>query len=261
MNVFKTENISHSFNGKKVLDNVSLQIGEGEFFAIAGPNGSGKTTLLKILNGILAPSSGEVFLFEKSVSKYRLKEKSKILGILPAEIEAFEDFTVKDVVLMGRSPHLKWWKDYTPFDEDIADTILAELKIEHLALRAVGSLSSGEKQKVFIAQALCQFPKVLLLDEPTSHLDIHHQIEIFLLLDALCKEKKLTIIVVSHDINLLSRYCQKLLLLKEGSIAACGDPRQVITCENILNVYGAVSSIAQVTPDGRPHVYITGIKK
>jgi iron complex transport system ATP-binding protein len=257
MNAFRVKNISYSFNGVSILKEVSFDIGRGDFFAIAGPNGAGKSTLLKILSGILKLQLGELSVFDKPLETYKCSDIAKVIAVLPAEIYIPYDFTVKEIVLMGRSPHITWWKDYSKKDEFIAEKILSELKLEKFACRNLNSLSSGERQKVFIAQALCQEPKILLLDEPTSHLDIKHQIEIFSLLNGLCRSRGITITVVSHDINLLSRYSSKLLMLKGGTLKAFGTPDEVITRENIMAVYGADSSIAKVTPYARPHVYIT----
>jgi iron complex transport system ATP-binding protein len=259
MNIFTVKNLSYSFNGKNVLDDICFDIEQGEFFGIAGPNGAGKSTLLRILACVLHSKAGKVFLADKPLKSFQRQQMSQLLAVLPAEIYVPYDFSVREIILMGRSPHIKWWKDYSAKDENVAERIMTELHIANLAERNLNSLSSGERQKVFIAQALCQFPKVLLLDEPTSHLDIHHQIEIFSLLEKLCKTKKLTIVVVSHDINLLSRYCRKILMLKDGRINSCGPAQEVITQQNISDVYGASSSIAKVTPFGHPHVYITGI--
>lgn len=261
MTAIKAEEISCSFNGTSVLKNVSFDIVSGDFFAIAGPNGAGKSTLLRILSGILKPQSGRVSVFGKSLQTYEQSDLAKVMAVLPAEVYIPYDFTVKEIVLMGRSPYLPWWKDYTKKDEAVTERILSELKLEKFTLRSLNSLSSGERQKVFIAQALCQNPKILILDEPASHLDIRCQIEIFSILTALCRGKEITVIVVSHDINLLSRYCSKLLMLKKGTVKACGSPEETITGENINAVYDAESSIAKVTPSGRPHVYITDIKK
>jgi iron complex transport system ATP-binding protein len=259
MTAFEVENISYSFNGNEVLKNVSFDVGAGEFFGISGPNGAGKSTLLKILSKVLKSQSGAILILGKSLEDFRYPDIAKVMGVLPAEIYIPYDFTVADIVLMGRTPHIAWWKDYGRQDRIIAAQILAELKIESFAHRSLNSLSSGERQKVFIAQALCQEPRILLLDEPTSHLDIKHQIEIFSLLTKQCIGKGFTIVVVSHDINLLSRYCSKMLMLKSGCVKAFGSPSEVITRENIFAVYGADSSIANVTPSGRPHVYITDV--
>lgn len=259
MTAFKVENISYSFNGNAILKNVSFAVGLGEFFAVAGPNGAGKSTLIRILGRALKHHSGKISFLGKSFENYRQSGIAKVMAVLPAEIYIPYDFTVGEIVLMGRSPYVLWWKDYSRKDKLIAGEIMTDLKIENLSHRNINSLSSGERQKVFIAQALCQEPKILLLDEPTSHLDIKHQIEIFSLLSKLCREKNLTIIVVSHDINLLSRYSSKLLMLKSGFVKALGSPQEIITRENIFALYGADSSVANVTPHCRPHVYITDV--
>lgn len=260
MKALKAENVSYCVNGNTILNNVSFDIETGDFFAIAGPNGAGKSTLLKILSGIFEYKSGKIFVFAKSLADYRHGSIAKVMAVVPAEIYIPYDFTVEEIVLMGRSPYVDWWKDYDNKDKLIARRILTELKIENFAARSLNSLSSGERQKVFIAQALCQEPKILLLDEPTSHLDIKHQIEIFSILSELCSKKGITIIVVSHDINLLSRYSSELLMLKEGNVKALGSPQDIITRRNISLLYGADCSVANVTPSGRPHVYITDIK-
>jgi len=261
MKILETVNITHRFSDsdKNTLSDISFSIEEGSFFGIAGPNGSGKSTLLRILSGILTPSGGAVMMSDRLLTEYNTDKKSRIMAVMPAETFMPYNFSVREITIMGRAPHLKWWQEYSAQDEAIADDTLKNLKLDHLADRPLNSLSSGEKQKVFIAQALCQHPKILLLDEPTSHLDINRQAEIFNLLKTLSVEKAITVAVVSHDINLISQYCSSMILLKEGKTVATGAPSEIINSANMKKVYETDVTIYINPANGRPHVHVTGL--
>lgn len=241
--MIKVKNISYKVGTKQILKDVSFKTKNGEIFGLAGQNGSGKTTLLNIASGFLNNFSGDVFIDDKNIKDYGVKELALKISYLPAEIYLPYDFTAHQIVLMGRNPHLKIYQDYAKKDFELVDKAFEILKISNLKNRVVNNLSSGEKQKIFIAQALCKGSKILLLDEPTSHLDIKNQVEIFKILKNLTTKQKITCLVVSHDINLLSKYSENLALLKDGQLLVIGNPKDIITEENIEKAYQIKSEI------------------
>lgn len=233
--------VSFQYNSTLSLDKVSLKLYESETLGIIGPNGSGKTTLLKCINKILKPKGGSIFLNGNNVHKMSRMEIAKHIGYVPQSSTSAQALTVFEVVLMGRRPHIGWQSS----DKDIekAWEVLGLLKIESLAMRSFNELSGGEQQRVIIARSLAQEAKILLLDEPTSNLDIRHQLEVMELSRELVDKQKLTVVVAIHDLNLASRYCDKIVMMKTGQIVAAGKPTDVLTPENIKSVYGVEVAI------------------
>ncbi|MBI4656335.1 MAG: ABC transporter ATP-binding protein [Elusimicrobia bacterium] len=244
MPVLEVKNLSFGYNGAGVLKNVSFSLDKGDFTGILGHNGSGKSTLLKIISGILTSDSGAILLNGKPVLSYSRQETARLIGHVPSEIFVPYEFTVFETVLMGRSPYLNWWQGYGRRDFIKTHEVLERAGISHLKNRHLNSLSSGEKQLVFIAQALAQEPEILILDEPTSHLDINHKIEIFALLSGLIKEKGISVIVVTHDLNLAAGYCNKILLLRNGETIYFGNTREGLETEKISRSYGVKNTEA-----------------
>ncbi|KAA0003645.1 MAG: ABC transporter ATP-binding protein [Thermoplasmata archaeon] len=230
--------IDFYYDSIKALENVSFEIKEGEVLGIIGPNGSGKTTLLRCINMVLKPKVGVVLIDNKNISEFDRKEIAKNIGVVPQNSTIHFPFTVFDIVLMGRTPYIDKLKGESSKDLEITEEVMKITNIKHLAARQINEISGGEKQRVIIARALAQEAKILLLDEPTLHLDINHQIEILELIVNIAKKKNLIVIMVSHDLSLASRYCDKLLLLHKGSIYSIGTAAEVLTTENIKNVYG-----------------------
>ena len=223
------------YGDKKVLEKICFSAENG-FTGIIGPNSSGKTTLLKSISRVLKPKKGVILLDGKDVYELKAKDIAKRLAVVPQETSTKFDFTVMDVVLMGRNPHLGRFEIEDANDMEIAQKAMKLTNTRHLADRSIMELSGGERQRVIIARALTQEPRILLLDEPTSHLDINYQIEILDLIKRLSKE--LVVIAVFHDLNLAARYCDELLLLSDGKIFTKGLPEDVITPKNIEAVYG-----------------------
>lgn len=221
----------------KALKNITFSVREGEFAGILGPNGSGKTTLLKALSRTLKPRVGTVFLDDINIYDMKSKEVAKNVAVVPQEAIATFDFTALDVVLMGRNPYIDRFKMESREDLAIAKRVMELTNTWNLADRPVNELSGGEKQLVIIARALTQEPKVLLLDEPTTHLDISHQINIMDIIRGVCKEKKLVVLAVFHDFNLATRYCDSAMLVNNGRIFSIGPIDAVLTGENIKKVF------------------------
>ncbi|HDN97726.1 MAG TPA: ABC transporter ATP-binding protein, partial [bacterium] len=234
----KIKNISFSYDSVDALKNISFEAEEGEILGIIGPNGSGKTTLLKCINRVLKPKEGVVMLDDMDLSVLNQREIAQKIGVVPQQSFSQFPFTVFDIVLMGRYPYITRFGGEKKEDFDMVEECLNLCGISHLAERLIIEISGGEYQRVIIARALAQNPKVLLLDEPTLHLDINHQIELLELLKSLAKKKNLIIIMVSHDLNLASRFSDKILILKEGKIYRAGLPEEVLTPQIIKEVYG-----------------------
>jgi iron complex transport system ATP-binding protein len=245
--------LSFNYAAFQVLKDVELKMELGEMLSIVGPNGSGKSTLLKCINRILKPKQNTVLIDGQDASKFKIKELSKIMGYVPQSSTSTFPFTVFDVVLMGRAPYIHW--NLGDQDTEVVAEMLELLGISELAMRHFNELSGGEQQKVIIARALAQQPQILLLDEPTSSLDIKHQLEILCILKGLTLTKERAVIVSMHDLNLASRFSDVMVMLKQGHIYAVGAPEDVLTEKNIETVYGIKAKVSasiigkpQVTP-------------
>lgn len=225
------------YGSLKVLNNVNFSINAGEFVGLLGPNGSGKTSLLKTISRSLKPKVGTIYLNEADIYRMKGREAAKNVAVVPQDTSVTFDFTALDIVLMGRHPYISRFKIESEKDIVIAKKAMELTDTWHLAERPINELSGGEKQLVIIARALTQEPKVLLLDEPTTHLDINHQIEIMDLLREICKKRKLVVLAVFHDFNLAARYCDSAILLKNGNIFSIGPINMVLTSENIKKVF------------------------
>ncbi|RLE50425.1 MAG: heme ABC transporter ATP-binding protein [Candidatus Methanomethylicota archaeon] len=238
----------------KALERVTLEVHEGEFLGIVGPNGSGKTTLIRAIAKILKPKIGAIFLDEEDISNVSGVELAKKVAVVPQETAVTFSFTALDIVLMGRNPHLSKFSFERKEDFDIAKWAMELTNTWHLANRPITELSGGEKQRVIIARALAQKPRVMMLDEPTSHLDISHQIEILELLKKLCLEERLTVIAVFHDLNLAARYCDRMALMHQGKIIAVGSPEEVLTAENIEKAFSVKVEVRRHPTTGALYV-------
>ncbi|KMY69042.1 iron ABC transporter ATP-binding protein [Desulfocarbo indianensis] len=238
----ETRGLHFSYNGRPVLAGLSLSLARGESVGILGVNGAGKSTLLRCLNRNLKPQKGAVLVEGRNLADLSGEEIARLLGYVPQN--RFTDpLNVFDSVLLGRKPHIKW--QASGRDLQVVAEVLAQMGLEKLAMRPVASLSGGEAQKVVIARALAQEPRMLLLDEPTSNLDLRNQLELMRLLGRVMKDKGIGAAVCLHDINLALRYMTRLVLLKEGGIKAILTPEQ-LSPELISEVYGVEVILAQV---------------
>src|SRR6185436_10315388 len=222
---------------QRVLDDVSLQVQRGSVVGLLGPNGSGKTTLLKIIAGVLKAPSGRVLIDGQAIEQLTRRDLARRLAVVPQEPQTTFDFTVIDMVLMGRYPHLGAFQLEGAADQAIARDALAATGTSALEARPFATLSGGEKQRVVIASALAQSSDVLLLDEPTAALDLGYQLEITALLRRLNAERGTTMIVSTHDLNLAAALCERVVLLKQGRVVAHGETEATLTAENIRLLY------------------------
>ncbi len=229
--------INFSYSKEPILTDFSFSIEEAMIAAIIGPNGSGKTTLLKIINGILFPANGSLLINGVDSRRWPRKELAKTVAIVPQENFSIFPFYAEEIVLMGRFPHLKNHQFEGKKDYRIAHEAMEKTATLAFASRRYDQLSAGERQRVLIARALAQEPKILLLDESTVFLDLQHQMRFLSLLRQLNKEQNLTIIFVTHDINLAAAHADRIILLYCGKNYAIGSPAEVITAENIKKVY------------------------
>jgi iron complex transport system ATP-binding protein len=237
-----------------VLRDVTFQVCEGEILGIMGPNASGKTTMLRLMDGILEPQRGNVLLQGEDIRTLRRRQIAQRIGVVAQEPPSLYAFSVVEVVLMGRFAHLPFLGFEARRDLEIARESLERTGCAHLFGRRVNELSGGERQRVLIARALTQEPQILLLDEPTAHLDLRHQLEFLDLLLRLHQEKGMTIVWVSHDLNLASIACQRLILLKDGEVHALGQPCEVLTAEKIEEVYGRRVVVDRNPQRGTPRI-------
>ena len=248
----KIDGLTFSYSSTPVLKDITLDLTGPKFVSILGPNGVGKSTLIHCINKILSPTGGTVMLDGKDVKDITIKEMAKQVGYVPYSANDTFPLTVVDTVLMGRHPHSKWGS--LDKDLDIVYDTLKMLGISHLAMRNFNELSAGQHQKVMLARGLVQEPKVLLLDEPTSNLDIRHQLDVTKMLKRLSEEKGILVIMISHDISIAAKFSDEIIMLRDGAIYAAGTPNEVITEPNLEAVYGVKSRI--VDDDGRPHVIL-----
>jgi len=248
--------VNSGYGDINILKDITFNIGIGSFTGIIGPNGSGKSTLLRTATKVLMPFKGEVYLDNKNLHGISLKEMAKLAAVVSQDTLFMFPFRVLDVVLMGRIPYINRLGFESKEDLDIALSSLKSVDALHLKDRFIDELSGGERQRVIIAKALSQEPKVLFLDEPTTHLDISHQIDIFSLLRSLNKEKGLTVITILHDLNLASEYCDELILLDEGSLKTQGSPKEVLDYKTIEEVYKTPVIVKENPLTSRPHVFL-----
>lgn len=252
--MIEVHSVSFRYHDDWVLRDVSFRVEKGEFVGVIGPNGSGKTTLLKILYRLLAPQKGEVLFELTPMKKMDRADIAKRIAVVAQETHLLFPFSVLDTVLMGRSPHLGHLMFESEKDMEIAKKAMEWTKILSFSERSMDELSGGERKRVFIARALAQEPEVILLDEPTANLDIHHQMDFLDLILTLNRERGLTIVMASHDMNIASEFCDRLILLQGGGIYKAGTPDQVITKENIEKVYGCEVWVDQNPFSGMPRI-------
>jgi len=246
------QDLHFRYDGGDVLKDVSLELKEGEILAVLGPNASGKTTLLKNLAGLLTPSSGRVTFGDREAAAIPHQERARKIAYVPQSEETFLDFSAEQIVLMGRAPYLGAWGFETPEDRAKAREAMERTFTWDLRERALDELSGGERQRVILARALAQEARILLLDEPTSHLDVRYQKEILDICAALNAEQGLSIVMTLHDLNLAALYAHRLVLLRDGRIFRSGKPGEVLTAEAIQDVFGVAMDVRKDPKSGLP---------
>ncbi|AEB08470.1 ABC transporter ATP-binding protein [Desulfobacca acetoxidans] len=248
------EQVFVGYGDRPILHDLSFEVATGSFFIVIGPNSSGKTTLAKTLAGIIRPLGGKVEILGRPLASYSRKSLARQVAVVPQYSPIEAPFSVTEVVLMGRSPHLSLAGLETNRDLRIAAEAMEATNVTHLAKRRLNQLSGGELQRVVIARAICQQPQIIILDEPTASLDLAHQVHIMDLMEKLKKERGFTIIMISHDLNLAAMYGDTLLLLHKGRVASQGCPSTVLTYEQLEQIYGCILLVGENPLMHRPQV-------
>jgi len=252
----KVSNLWAGYHNNVVIKGISFEIWKGDFLGIIGPNGSGKSTLLRLMTKVLAPRSGNVLFEGRDIGDIGLKEFCRKVSFVPQDTIINFSFSVEEIVLMGRIPHLRRMQFETRKDLSMARNALSLTDTLHIKEKEINEISAGERQRVIIAKALAQEPVLLFLDEPTSHLDIGHQVQILDLLKKLNKEQNLTVVMVMHDLNLASEYCSRILLLNDGTAFKDGTPEEVLTYQNIESIYKTVVVVKKNPISSKPYIVL-----
>ena len=249
------ENLNVGYDRKPVLRGVRVRVAQGEMVGIIGPNGSGKSTLLKAIGRLLKPNSGAIYLSGRDLSELPAGEMAKRMSSLPQAPPTPDELSVRELIGYGRYPHVSWLKRFGDADRQIIENAIGICSLEPLAERKLSTLSGGERQKAWIAMAMAQQPKAMLLDEPVTFLDINHQLEVMDLVSDLNRRQKITVIAVLHDLNLAARYCPRLIAIKSGRIYSDGGAGEVIQPDVLREVFGIGARIGQDPLTRRPVCY------
>lgn len=248
------DRVHFRYGGRVVLDRIDLDVPVGSFSALVGSNGAGKTTLLELASGALQPSEGQVTLDGRDLRSVPPRERGRRIAVVPQSLAIAFDYTVRELVALGRTPHFSWFGREGPADRDAIARALSATETEHLAERSVLHISSGERQRVLLALALAQQPDVLLLDEPTANLDVAHQAAILELVREWNRASGLTVLAAIHDLNLATLFFDRVVALSKGRLIADGNPREVVTPRLVAEVFGAEVVVIEHPSEGVPLV-------
>ena len=238
------------------MEDISFGLEKGFFLSILGPNGSGKTTLLKIIAGLFKQDKGEIKINGKEISSYGKKELASLISYVPQTIYSVFPYSVYEIVMMGRNPYLNMFGIEKKKDVEIVEEYLRLLEICDIKEKGINEVSGGEAQRAFIARALAQEPELILLDEPNAHLDIKHQILIFEILSKLIEKKNISVVSVSHNLNLIAQFTDRVIALKNGRLILDGDKRTILSSENINNIFEVNSVVKKNTEDDSMSIII-----
>ena len=261
MNPLEIRDLKYSYNKYPVLDGIELDVREGEILGILGPNGCGKTTLLKNLNKNLSPMGGCIMLDGTDLDTLAKRDIAKTVAVVPQTNEIRFSFTAREIVSMGRMPFQRTMEGESREDAKIVDEAIEKVGLTHLAGRHINTMSGGERQRVMIARALAQTPKILLMDEPTLHLDINTQLEALDLIYELSKKSGLTVVIVSHDLPMVAKYCDRIAMIHDHKVMCCGTPEEVLTPENMRIVFSIDAELGYDSKTGARTVFLHGVAK
>lgn len=254
MNCISVDSVTVRAGTRTILDRLTCVVREGDFLVIIGPNGAGKTTLLKTLCGLTPVTSGEIAVMGRPLPDYSRRQLAVTLALVPQNLNLEFAFTVEETVLMGRAPHLGLLEREQRADYAIARQAMAFTDVAHLAGQRLDQLSGGERQRTMIARAICQQPKIMLLDEPTTALDPSHQLRIMELMQRLRHEENMTVVMVSHDLNLAALFASRILLVKDGAVLCSGSPAEILTPDNLQRAYSCTMHVDTHPLTGTPRV-------
>ena len=249
------ENLKVGYEERVIIDNLSLSIKKGEVVSIIGPNGCGKSTLLKSLSRMIKPVSGDIYIQSENIKSLKNKAISQKVCLLSQHNDAPGDLTVEELVYFGRIPHKKWYESKSKSDEELVNWAIENTGLTRYKNTPISSLSGGERQRAYIAQALCQKPDVLLLDEPTTYLDISYQLELMELVREINERLNITIVMVLHELNQASKYSDRLIIMKSGEIVSDGCPKEIINKEIIKKVYNIDCDIDNDPISNKPRIH------
>ncbi len=252
--MLRAENIHTAYGDKPVLNGINLHLTPGKILSVIGPNGSGKSTLLRVLSGVLPLQAGHIWVQNRELTRLSATERARSIAVVPQAINLPPAFTAFETVLLGRTPHLNWFGSASQRDLTAVEQAMQRTQTFELAHRPVGELSGGEQQRVMLARALAQSAPILMLDEPTAHLDLQFQINLLELIRCLAREEKLAVLIILHDLNLASRYADKVAMLVDGRLMAEGSPREVLTPGLLSRVYQVPLQVHAVGAGGFPMI-------
>lgn len=254
--MLRAESVSVRYDKNPIVNDFSFTVEKGEIVSIIGPNGSGKSTLLKAIAKFIPYYSGDVFIEGKNLNSLNSKQVAKMMCMVSQKNQAPNDMTVSDLISYGRHPHKKWFERLNEKDMEIVDWAIEQTHLTQYKERTVSSLSGGESQRAWIAMALAQQPKILLLDEPTTYLDISHQHEVLELVRDLNVEMAMTVVMVLHDLNQAARYSDRIIVIQDGERVTCGSPSCVMTPDMIRDVYRMDAEIEYVPSEKTPRIHL-----
>ena len=253
--MISAKNLKVGYNERVIIEDLSITVNKGEVVSIIGPNGCGKSTLLKTLSRMIKPISGNVYLEDKNIKEIKNKKISQKICLLSQHNNAPLDLTVEELVYFGRMPHKKWYETKTTEDKEIVDWAIENTGLTKYKNTPIGALSGGERQRAYVAQALCQKPDVLLLDEPTTYLDISYQLELMELVRTINEKFNITIVMVLHELNQASKYSDRLIIMKKGCIVSDGCPNKIVNKEVIKDVYNIECDIDKDPITNKPRIH------
>jgi iron complex transport system ATP-binding protein len=256
--ILQIEALTVRYGARAVLNDIALTVAPGEVLALIGPNGAGKTTLFRTISGVIRPASGAIRVAEEEITRLSVNQRARFMAVVPQARRLPADFTVWQTVLLGRTPHLGWLGKSTPGDQQRARWALERTNLLDLAGRRIDELSGGEQQLVLLARALAQETPILLLDEPTAHLDLKHQSHLLRLVQELAHEQQLAILMAIHDLNLVALYADRVALLSSGRLLAMGTAGEVLTPEALARVYQVPLYVLPHPIYGTPLVLLDG---
>ena len=260
-NAIEVYNLEWAYNGEKLFDGLNIKIQKNRFYCIIGPNGSGKTTLIRNIARSLSPGIGKVFINGSDIMDMKYRDIARSVAMVPQTTSIDFDFSVMEIVLMGRMPYVKRFQSESQYDLEVTRLSMEDANIWHLRDKNINQLSGGERQRVILARGLAQEADILLLDEPVSQLDIHHQVGLMDLIRTLVNDDGKTAIAVLHDLNLAAAYSDIIVLMNKGEIISVGSPAEVLTKDTLEAVYNINVSVIKNPVNGRPHVITVGARR